>query len=288
MAFKLLLTENQSALSQAIRLGLEDHAYTVVAPPDEFQSQDLLSQSSAAFTAFIQQQKPSLVINTLTHAGANTSAGSVIAAACHKHQIPCLHLSSYRVFGTAYGGGDGFDEAHKPEPDDAEGKQLLAVEQAFLEASHALVLRLPWLVTHDGDNIFTRVAARLGSGEPLAASDICRGCPVTLDEVRRIVVAMVLQILCGAENWGVVHLHTSDSCSEVEFADHIARLLEKEGCKPGPTEISRDEECRLEPGCGLLAGDRCKNNFGIQLRKWRLGMKPLVQKWLEQQVGVKE
>lgn len=276
MAFKLLLTENQSALGKAICQGLEDYPYEVVCPPAD----GLAWLNPPELQDYLTSLHPSMIINTLAYTGADAAASQCLAKACSQQRRICLHLSSYRVFGTAKCPDKGFDESDLPAPEDEEGQQLLAAEQAFLELDKAVILRLPWLIDAEGDNLFTRVASRLASGQTLVASDIWQGSPVSLDHACRVVTALILQILCDAENWGVFHLHSSDSCSEAEFADAVARLLEKEGQTAGEIDIQRDQPEHLVPGCGLLRGKRCMNNFGIQFRSWRQGLPGLVQEWV--------
>jgi dTDP-4-dehydrorhamnose reductase len=277
LGFKLLLTENHSALGGAICHGLEEAAFTVVCPSADFDWQDV-----QAFEHFLDEHKPCLAINTLAYVDA--LLGRALASAGALRGVPCMHLSSYRVFGVGQSFSEGCSEAQEPVPDDEYGQQLHTVEREFLALPKGIVLRLPWLVHHRGDNIFTRVASRLQSGDAIEVSDIHRGCPVTVDDVARVVVAMVQQILCGAENWGTFHMHAADSCSEAEFADHVARLLEKQGAASGHIEVLRNHEYRIMPGCALLKGSRCMNNFGIQFRSWRQGMGALMDEWLAAQV----
>ena len=276
MAFKLLLTEAQSALGKAVYHGLEEQSFTVVCPPaDNFDW-----HNAPALSHYLDEHHPGLLINTLAYNDADAARSLALAEACRERQILCLHISSYRVFGTAGCEDHGVDETVQPEPDDDVGLGLLAAEEAFRNLDSSLVLRLPWIMDPAGDNIFTRVVSHLLSGDLLEVSDVCRGCPTTLDDVQRVITAIVLQLFCGAKNWGVFHLHTSDSCSEAEFADSLARLLEKEGQAVSDIDVRRNRECRLIQGCGLLKGARCMNNFGIQMRSWRQDLKPLVREWL--------
>ncbi len=277
MAFKLLLTETESALGKALGRGLEENSFTVVCPS----AGEVDWQNVQAVSHYLDQHHPGLLINTLGYNGADAACSLALAAACRERQILCLHISSYRVFGSLWCEERGVDESEQPEPVDQVGQDLLAAENAFQDLDMSLILRLPWIMDPAGDNILTRVASALLTGEKLQVSERCRGCPTTLDDVQRVIVAMVLQLFCGAKNWGILHLHTADSCSEAEFADSIARLLEKEGHTIGEIDVNRDPACRLMEGCGLLKGARCMNNFGIQLRSWRQDLKPLVKEWLK-------
>jgi dTDP-4-dehydrorhamnose reductase len=288
LGLKLLLTENTSSLAKAIARVLEDYPHTLIYPPENLDWSD-----AEAVQRLIEKQHPALLINTLAldtpdHAAA-AQYSEHLAQACGQ-RVAGLHLSSYRVFGTQYCNAGAYDEGEIPAPDDELGQHLRRAEQAFLALKKGVVLRLPWLAEPRGDNVFTRVASRLTSGKALEVSDVYRGCPTTVDDVARVVLAMVLQILCGARNWGVFHLHSSDSCSEAELADHIARLLEAEGFACNEIEILRNPENRLLPGCGLLAGTRCTNNFGIQLRSWRHDLKSVAKSWAKERAreGLKE
>ncbi len=275
MAFKLLLTESRSALSRALCRGLEDHPFTVVGPSvDNFDWRD-----AKALDQLLDEHHPSVLINTLAFGGAEAGCSLALAQACAARSIVSLHISSYRVFGSASSDESGYDEFATPSPDNTIGQQLLAAEEAFLSLERSLILRLPWLLDPQGDNIFTRICSRLLSGEPLQVSDTCRSCPTTLDDAQRIIIAILLQVFCDAENWGVFHLRSMDSCSEAELADAIAQQLEKDGQTVGAIDILRNPESPLADGCGLLTGSRCTNNFGIQLRSWQRDLEGLVREW---------
>ena len=114
----------------------------------------------------------------------------------------------------------------------------------------------------------------------LNVSEVASGALISWPEIAKTIVAMVQQILCGAENWGVFHVHTSDNCSEAEFADAVARLLRGEGLCVSELAITKEPwPCSVERPA-LLLGRRCTDNFGVQQRSFRVGLKGSVQRWI--------
>ena len=92
---------------------------------------------------------------------------------------------------------------------------------------------------------------------------------------------MVQQIACGAENWGVMHLRSAEPCFEAEFADHLVRQLKKDGWPAARLDVTKG------PGVygstmAVLAGRRLTDAFGVQMRSWRLGVKALLQRWIDE------
>ncbi|MEY4589170.1 MAG: hypothetical protein RL497_1246, partial [Pseudomonadota bacterium] len=89
------------------------------------------------------------------------------------------------------------------------------------------------------------------------------------------------QIACGAENWGVLHLRSAEPCFEAEFADHLVRQLKKEQWPVAHLDVIKGPSPWAGP-LGVLAGRRLTDTFGVQMRSWRLGVKPLMQHWIDE------
>src|SRR5690606_26166916 len=132
---------------------------------------------------------------------------------------------------------------------------LFAKEQALLQWRKSIIIRLPWMLDRP-DGLLHRICEALVYRGECVVSDAWRGSPVFIEDVNRLVLAMVQQIFCEAQNWGVFHLHASDSCSEAELADHVARLIQKAGYDVGIIALGSLDQ-RFTRFSGWLKGQRC-------------------------------
>jgi len=134
---------------------------------------------------------------------------------------------------------------------------------------------LSWVFGGEEDNVLSVLVDKLLKGESISVSDHDYGRPVNLQFVANIVLTVVQQVLCGAENWGVFHVHAADKCSEAELCDVVVRLINSEIKEKVnmPAVAGVDDNRRLLAGNAMLMGRRCTDNFGIQWPSWRKGLK---------------
>jgi dTDP-4-dehydrorhamnose reductase len=276
VGFKILLTEHLSPLGSALLRGFEAHSLSVVSS-DGFDAQNLREQ--------VDLHQPAVIINpqslVLSSGQDLVEQGHTLLELSRLHDSVLIHFSSHQVFGASQSGA-ALSEFDTPLPEDPFGRELLAQEAILKHWERSLIVRLPWLL--DGpDGVLDTICRALLYGDECVVSEAWRGAPVFIEDVVRITLGMVQQILCGASNWGIFHLHSSDSCSEAELADHIARLLQKQGYEVGPVAVGALEQ-RLILSNGWLKGLRCANNFGFQHRSWRQGIKARVTDWVESEI----
>lgn len=284
MAFKILITEGESPLGAALLRAFENFSFSIVCP--EPGSVDWCDNSSVS--ACLKHAKPAVVINTLNWLATIDDKGSppclpdALAELSRTDDLTVIHLSSHEVFGDRPIDGV-LKSSDTPEPTTPLGEMLLAAESAYQAVPRCLVLRLPWLI--DGPTgLITQMGTRLIQPSAyLGVSDAWKGAPVSIENVSASIIAIIQQVLCGADNWGVMHIHASDPCSEAEFADFMARHLSRVGCAVGHISIVSETD-RLMRCNGLLGGKGLTNAFGIQLRSWRLGSKVLIRQWLEDKI----
>ena len=237
---------------------------------------------------FINQISPSVVINfppenVKTIDSFYLTALESVVRTCAAKKIPLIQISSYLVFGNQYN-EKGFVETDIPEPTTKRGQNLLAIENRVAEADRHIILRLGWLLDARRQSVFGELFPALLGEEPPVVSDHKYGGPIARNFVARTLIAIVQQVLCGAKNWGVFHLHSIDSCSEAEITDYFVRVLGRDlGIQARqPVIATKDDSRQFFMGCGNLKGRRCTNNFGIQLPTWRSGFKTLARAWFEQ------
>lgn len=283
MGFKILLTENASPVGAALFKSLENYPHPVLCP--EFSLSDWCDEQRVR--ELIESSGPAVVINPLHYfeplaVQEEPRFSEVLASLCVQRDLTVIHLSSAQVFGSAQQTVGAASELMEPVPDTAVGEALRQAELAFGKVRRAIILRIPWLLDSESGMI-NEACKTLCRKEVVIASEQWRVAPVYVADVARAIIAMLQQILCGAENWGVFHLHSSDVCSEAEFIDCVARNLSKFNVSTAPIAATKGGG-RLVSGNGWLQGNRCTNDFGIQRRSWRKGIKSKIQAWITAEV----
>lgn len=270
MGFRILLTDHQSPIGMALLKGFEACSLPVVTA-DSLEPQSLYSLCG--------QLQPAVVIHpSCLPVDANLRAIQDLARFSQECGAALIYLSSHEVFGVAQHSGP-LAESDMPEPDTEIGRGFYAAEQALSACERRIILRLPWLLDMP-EGVLDRLCQALLYARECVVSDSWRGSPVLIEDVVRILLAMVQQVSCGAANWGCFHLHAADQCSEAELADHVARVLQKAGYEVGPISLGPVAQ-RFIAANGWIKGQRCTNNFGFQYRSWRQGIKSRIHEWLE-------
>jgi dTDP-4-dehydrorhamnose reductase len=281
---KLLLTDNSPPLGAALVREFAREAFELQVPD----AHQVDWCSPPAVDDYVDKVRPSLVVNTI---GWSCGAGSALvdgqveaaenlARACGRLGIPMIQLSSYQVFGEA--NKSKHSERDEPAPSSDAGAALYAAEQAVIELlEHSIVLRTGWVIASDGDNLLTHWLAALAAGEPWRPSQRLRGAPTVATDVARVVVALIKQIDCGADCWGVYHYGSGDTCTQVEFAEQVLQVLEKlEYSGAMPVIAAHDTVPQGQPLSAVLGSQRVRSDFGVQARTWRTSLVALVKQWL--------
>lgn len=278
---KILLTDSRSPLGQALLHELERQPYALLCPQDALDWGDFESVLS-----YLQQHQPDLVVNSLgwsEWADASNqqllinSARNLARGCAEVGSIP-LQLSSYRVFGGEQKQCYEIDD--RPSPLGVVGRAFWDAERFFETGLDKwLVLRLGWVFGVQPDNRLSNTLQALRAGESVEAGSDYLGAPTTVLDAARVAVAMIRQVLCGADNWGTFQYVSGDVCSELEFAQELALILDGEGeLRGGVVEPAAQEALQ---GSAVLSSQRMLDNFGIKPRTWRQGLADTVRLWLE-------
>ncbi|WNO09744.1 sugar nucleotide-binding protein [Teredinibacter sp. KSP-S5-2] len=282
MAFKLLVLGAKSCLRVSLLNTLEEMPYSVQLPELEGMSpEELASQIVAA--------RPSITLllvdpnNEQGYQAAETALKG-LQLAYEQRSTPLIALSSHRVFGDQFNeSGLREEEEPNPTPDDKDASLWLDYEREVAKIKDHILLRSSWFIDGDSTSLVDRFAPKLLHGKtPFKASSKHELSPVTIKTTTNALIAIMQQVLCGAENWGVFHLSSSDSCSEYEFVNKLADTLreyERESCEI--SECSVDDFTHRIAGTGNLRGKRLTKNFGIQQVSWRSGFSLVVKHYLE-------
>lgn len=293
MSFKILVSAVESSLGKALEHELEREPYKLLLPV----ASELNWMDAVAVSAYIHQYQPDVIINcygwdalhgaepamtATTNNELFITVAAQLALLCGELNIPLVHFSSYRVFGGDNKGTH--SEKDVVSPISETGRALVAAEKIIAEqVPKHVVLRLSWVIGAYGDNLLTRLLDDFFAGAAVTASRRKRGAPTTLADAARVVVAVVKQLSCGAENWGIMHYCTSDVCTEEEFAEQLLQLLIQQQLLTAEPSLSVIEHEPIgEPLSAIIVCRRLRDCFGVQPRSWRPSLLPLVKQWLHQ------
>jgi len=280
MSLKIIVTDIQSALGRTLEHDLEREQCQMLSP--KIQWEDAFSVRE-----FLAQHKPDVVINTLAWEESPSEAQQAllpvvagnIANACAALGVPLVHFSSYQVFGVD--NKNSHSEKDIPAPINAVGQAFFAAEQAIEHSSAKfIILRLGWIIGSIGDNHLTRLLTAIQTQQPIILNSRLRGAPTLLSDVVRVCIALVKQIACGSENWGVMHYCSGDSLNEAEFGEQLVQLLAQQQLLHQDANFTLiDTAPTNEPMSAVLGCRRIRDAFGIQARPWRPSLLPLVKQW---------
>jgi dTDP-4-dehydrorhamnose reductase len=196
-----------------------------------------------------------------------------LAEACSVADIPLLHLSSVLVFD-----GDKsapYQEGDAEAPYDAVGESCLQLEEAVAaNARRFVILRTASVFSSSGDNLLTQIIRLAEQRKTLVFDPSLAGCPTCADDVARVIIAIVLQLHCGADSWGIYHYTSSDVTSGYQFAEAVLavasqfdRELHLEHVRLEERAVERPEHLQIDPI--VVACQKLLNTFGIKQRPWR-------------------
>lgn len=198
-----------------------------------------------------------------------------LCKACRAQDVVLIHLSDDSVFAGRKSGA--YRERDKPDNTDKRTGRILKGERYVRKrAPKHIVLRTGPVFAPSGNNIFTLLIGRLEKGQVLDISED-KLCPTPASDIARVIVAMILQLGCGAEPWGTYHYCSSDAASLYSFTEAIVALASQYG------RIRRENvTLQAHPGgdhhvilnCHLIHG-----TFGIRQRPWRAALPAVVAEY---------
>jgi len=282
---KLLITDGDSGLGQMLSRAFEAESFDLHAVVEG----ELDWSSSNDFADLLDSYQPDFVINNAGWASDPTEseqaillqAAEVVAEGCASAGVIPIHLSSYRVFGGDHKAS--YAEFDSPVPVTAAGRAYQQAEQFFSDKLEQwLCLRMAWVLGCWSGNTLTNLLDDLVSGEGRTVNTAYPGAPTTDHDIARILVTLIHQVSCGAENWGVFHYCSGDDCSQADFARAVASILEQDGVLKGRLEIVDREPVEGEAASAVLSCRRIGDNFGVQARSWRQGLHTMIKLWLRE------
>jgi len=140
---------------------------------------------------------------------------------CRQRAIPMLQLSNSYVFD-----GEkrlGYNENDEPDPQGVYGRCSLAGENAVRKHAEHVILRSGWLFGKFKKGLIKSWirSAKKNAGE--IAVSRRHFSPTPTEDVAAAILAVCLQVDCGADVWGTYHYSGLGSKKEKEFAEQVLR-----------------------------------------------------------------
>ncbi len=281
MAYSVLVTDTSTVVGKVLEEELTSSDIQVVS----LNLSDSTTENVCDIQATLTQCNPDMVINTYGWSDKGerlldlpvVSVTQTIAQYCSDNNKVLMQLSNYRVFS---GTKSGFLESDEIEPRDSCGTVFAELEKIVAEVERHILLRLSWVIGAAGENLMTTISESLWCGNQADIYAERRGAPVGHCDIARIVTAVVKQVSCGSQNWGIFHYSSADVCTEEELAEEISERLKSECDTQGMINDISDAEAK--PYSAALGYRRLMDNFGIQPRTWRQGLNLELTTWLAQ------
>lgn len=181
-----------------------------------------------------------------------------------------LQLSDCQVFSGQQ--ATGYRETDEPDTQMPYGAMRWAGERAVIDTCpRHIVLRTGELFSSLGQNVLTNLIEAWRKGESAPVSFRYQFCPTAVRDAARVIVALLQQLGCGIEPWGVYHYCGTDAVSYRDFARLVKQILESQpACDFAMTmyEIAENQP----PLSWALDCSRIRDVFGIKQHAWRAGL----------------
>lgn len=188
-----------------------------------------------------------------------------------KNGLPLVFFSSGAVF-------DGARIAYREDdpvcPVTAYGKLYAELEQQISKKIRRhLIIRTTWLYGASGENFLTAVIDHVLQDRLIRVNSAGKSCPTSINDLARVLLAILLQLDSGADSWGIYHYAGADTALGFQFIEailahasqydagiHAGRLCFEHHEQPDPAFY-------FEPV--MLKCHKLLENFGIHQRPWR-------------------
>lgn len=214
----------------------------------------------------------------------NGRAPGEMAAACHRLDIPFLHMSTDFVFDGAKPGA--YVETDGPHPLSAYGRSKRAGEEAVRAAAERhVILRTAWVFSEHGSN-FVKTMLRLGmERDSLGVVNDQHGCPTSAMGIAGAIRSILDQWAAnGAKRFGTFHYCGGEPVTWYEFAQavfdaagaHVPKALTVKpiGTADYPTAAQR-------PLNSVLSCEKIADVYGIAPNDWRQDLNIVVKRLVD-------
>lgn len=254
-------------------------AETVAVDVDELDITDF-----AAVSAFVQKEKPDVIINsaamtnvdgceTMQEVAYRVNAAGVrnLAVAAESIGAKLVHVSTDYVF--AGNGTVPYTEWDKTDPQSVYGKsKALGEAYALSFSTKSFIVRTSWLYGYIGKNFVKTVRRVMRERGAMTVVNDQRGNPTNANDLAHHILK-----LCVTNEYGIYHCTGKGECTWFEFAREIARLSEI----PGTVSPCTSEEYPSpvkRPAYSSLSHLALDCAVGDEMREWKTALKEYIMK----------
>lgn len=249
-----------------------------------------------AVEQIISQLRPSLVINAAAYTAvdkaeqeveaamrANRQGPANLAASCHKHQIPLIHLSTDYVFDGHKAGAYKEDDSVAPTGVYGQSKWE-GEEEVRTRLKEHLIIRVSWVFGPHGNNFVKTMLRLAAERDELRVVADQHGCPTCATHIAEALLPLADKIKEGIDDiaWGTYHF-----CGLPETTWHgFAKTIIEEACNIGlldhgipihPITTSDYPTPARRPQNSALDCRKIMNTFDMKLPNWQEGLTAMLK-----------
>lgn len=281
---KILLCGSESPLGRSLEFRLEQLPF----PVTQMTSDKLASIPMRELESLLSSKGITGIVN-VQHLPYNGSARELepqysrnpqtLALAAAATGCFLLQLSDCQVFSGQQ--TSAYRETDEPDTQTPYGAMRWASERAVIDTCpRHLILRTGELFSSLGSNVLTSLIDAWRKGESAPVSIRYQFCPTAVRDAARVIVALLQQLSCGIEPWGVYHYCGTDAVSYRDFARLVKQILESQPECDFPMEM-REIADGLPPLSWALDCGKIRDKFGIKQHAWRAGLTSGVKRALQ-------
>lgn len=154
---------------------------------------------------------------------------------------------------------------------------------------HFIILRTSWLYSSDEGNFLVSVIEAAINNELISFNSAGKGCPTSVHDAARVLMAILLQLNVGADAWGTYHYASSDAAIGFQFVESIlAQASQYDGNIDARTLHFEHSDTAastfyFEPV--ILNCQKLLNTFGIHQKSWRPQLAEVVKNYFNEKAG---
>lgn len=283
---RILLVGAQSPLGQSLWHRLEQQPYGCV----PIEADALQKMGIGAIAALLKEKGITCIVNVL-HLPFAANAVQLetqysrlpqdLAQAAAQADCIMFQLSDCQVFSGQQ--NRPYLESAEPDTQTPYGALRWASERAILDhCQKYIILRTGELYSSLGSNVLSNLVSRWQNGESAPVSTRYQFSPTPVRDAARVIIAMLQQLSCGIEPWGIYHYCGTDQVSYHDFARLVKQILESqsEWIFEMPTH---DVAEGLPPLAWTMDCNKIRDTFGIKQHAWRAGLSSCVKRVLQVQ-----
>lgn len=246
-----------------------------------------------AVAQVISRLQPALVINAAAYTAvdraeqevaaamrANRQGPANLAAACHRHHIPLIHLSTDYVFDGDKAGAYAEDDTTAPTGVYGLSKWQ-GEEEVRARLPQHLIIRVSWVFGPHGHNFVKTMLRLAAERDELRVVADQRGCPTYATHIAEMLLSLADNIRQGTDHWGTYHF-----CGQPETSWHgFAETIISEALTMGlldhqiavqPITTSAYPTPARRPANSILDCRRIIKTFDLQLPSWQEGLSTML------------